>query len=392
MLPAMPPLAYSSNLHAAETVAEVASAVRGFTAEARSRLGWPSLGLDLRLGSRAIAELDDAPARDALRRELNAAGAAAFTINAFPLRPFQAPVVKRDAYLPDWTARERLDDTLRLIPIALALSDEPEVTISTVPGTYRPLAGGPAVAAAVAAAFGEWAAAAARSRRDTGRSVVLCVEPEPWCLLETSWEIAWFWRGPLASSGLEACARALDGDRDAAREALARHLGVCVDTCHLSLAFEDQRAAVERMAGAGARIAKCQFSAAPEVRDPARDPEGVAALRALVEPRFCHQTAAGSAGGSLAKVEDLDQLDRCLAMLPGAAAVRSHFHIPVFREPSERGLSTTVRDSLAGLAACRAAGCTHLSVETYTWSILAPTERDALAGTVRELAWLRERL
>jgi hypothetical protein len=146
------------------------------------------------------------------------------------------------------------------------------------------------------------------------------------------------------------------------------------------------------MAGAGARIAKCQFSAAPEVRIPARDPDGVAALRALAEPRFCHQTAAGGASGSLAKVEDLDQLDRCLAMLPEAAAVRSHFHIPVFREPSQRGLSTTVRDSLAGLAACRTAGCTHLAVETYTWSILAPTERDALAGTVRELAWLKERI
>jgi hypothetical protein len=146
------------------------------------------------------------------------------------------------------------------------------------------------------------------------------------------------------------------------------------------------------MAAAGARIAKCQFSAAPEVRDPARDPEGVAALRALTEPRFCHQTAAASASGSLAKVEDLDQIDRCLAMLPEATAVRSHFHIPVFREPAPRGLSTTVADSLVGLAACRAAGCTHLAVETYTWSILAPTERDALAGTVRELAWLQERL
>ena len=145
------------------------------------------------------------------------------------------------------------------------------------------------------------------------------------------------------------------------------------------------------MAAAGARIAKCQFSAAPEVRSPARDPQGVAALRALAEPRFLHQTAAASASGSLAKVEDLDQLERCLAMLPEATAVRSHFHIPVFREPVERGLSTTVLDSLAGLAACRAAGCTHIAVETYTWSILAATERDALAGTVRELEWLAAR-
>jgi hypothetical protein len=144
------------------------------------------------------------------------------------------------------------------------------------------------------------------------------------------------------------------------------------------------------MAAAGARIAKCQVSAAPEVALP--DAEGVAALRALGEPRFLHQTACASANGSLSKVEDLDQLDACLARLPNATAVRSHFHIPVFRVPAERGLSTTIADSLRGLAACRAAGCAHVAVETYTWSILAAGERDALDGTVRELAWLRNQL
>ena len=93
-----------------------------------------------------------------------------------------------------------------------------------------------------------------------------------------------------------------------------------------------------------------------------------------------------------ASCEDLHQLDRCLARLPGATAVRSHFHIPVFREPQTSGLSSTVADSRAGLAACLAAGCAHVSVETYTWSILAANERDALDGTVRELHTLRHAL
>ncbi|MBA3687149.1 MAG: xylose isomerase, partial [Planctomycetes bacterium] len=227
-----------------------------------------------------------------------------------------------------------------------------------------------------------------RRQRDTGRTVVLCPEPEPWCLLETSWDVAAFWSGSLAEHGVAACAASLDGDETAARAALATHLGICLDTCHVSLAFEDQVAAVARMAAAGARVAKCQFSAAPEVLDPSGDAEGVAELRALAEPRFLHQTAARSAAGSLSKVEDLDQLDECLARLPDATAVRSHFHIPVFRDPLERGLSSTVRDSVAGLRAAIAAGCTHISVETYTWSVLAAKERDALSGTMRELEFL----
>jgi hypothetical protein len=382
------PLGYSSNLHAAESVDELVLVIGSFTAEVRRRLGWPQLGLDLRLGSQAIRELGEEGARARLRRALDAAGAAAHTLNGFPLRPFQAAVVKADAYLPDWTEAEREQDSIALIPIALALSDSPLVTISTVPGSYRPFGPARNDAGRIAAAFGRWAGVAAHSQRESGRTVVLCLEPEPWCLLETSFDVAWFWQHALAEHGVAACAGLLGGDQAAARAAIARHLGVCFDTCHFSLAFEDQQAAVARLRAAGVNVAKCQFSAAPEVANPGVDSAGVAQLRALAEPRFMHQTAACSSAGSLSKVEDLDQLDACLARLPNAKSVRSHFHIPVFRPPAAAGLSTTVGDSLLGLGACLQAGCPHLAVETYTWSILAAGERDILSGTVRELEFL----
>jgi len=385
----MQALGYSTNLHAAEGSDEIVEALTSFAGPAREQLGWDRLGIDLRLGAQAIADLRDPAALDRLRRAIDDHALSAHTLNGFPLGRFQAEVVKRDAYRPDWVDDERLAASESLLDLALALSDAPLVTISTVPGSYRPFGAEHNDAAEIASRFGRWAAAAARRQRDTGRTVVLCPEPEPWCFLETSWDVAWFWQGPLAEHGLAACADALDGDLLAARAALATHLGVCVDTCHLSLAFEDQAAAVARMRDAGARIAKCQVSAAPEVIRPHEDTEGVAELRALAEPRFLHQTAAQSVAGSLAKVEDLDQLDECLARLPDAHAVRSHFHIPLFREPSERGLSSTVLDSIAGLRACLAAGCDHVAVETYTWSVLEKRARDAFDGTVRELGFLR---
>ncbi len=384
------PLGYSSNLHRAEDVSELVEVLGTFTTQARQRLGWDRLGIDLRLGSTAIAEMSRDPfARSRLRRALDQAGASAHTLNAFPLRPFQAAVVKADAYLPDWTEAARENDTIAIIPIALALSDEPVVTVSTVPGSYRPFGPERNDPRIIAQALGRWAAVAAHAARETGRRVVLALEPEPWCFLETSHDSAAFWRGPLQEHGLPACSALLGGDPRAARAALATHLGICFDTCHLSLAFEDQPAAVARLQAAGATIAKCQFSAAPEVREPGRDAAGVAALRALAEPRFMHQTAAASASGSLSKVEDLDQLERCLARLPGATAVRSHFHTPIFRPAQERGLSSTIADSRRGLAACLAAGCQHISVETYTWSVLADNDGDILAGTVRELETLK---
>ncbi len=387
----LPPLGYSSNLHAAETVDELVGTLQRFTSEVRHRLGWERLGLDLRLGSTAIRSLaNDATARSTLRRALDDAHISAHSLNAFPLRPFQAAVVKADAYRPDWTEAERVDDTIAIIDVALALCDDDFITVSTVPGSYRPFGAQANNQQIIAAALGRWAGHAALRARTSARRVVLSLEPEPWCTLETSFDVVAFWRGPLADAGVRAAALLLDGDEKAARTAIDTHLGICFDTCHFSLAFEDQRAAVQRLRDARVPIVKCQFSAAPEVLRPFDDTAGLAALRALAEPRFMHQTAASSANGSLSKVQDLDQLDKCLARLPNATAVRSHFHIPIFRPAQPNGLSSTIDDSRKGLDACLEAGCTHVSVETYTWSILAEHERDALAGTVRELECLRK--
>lgn len=176
---------------------------------------------------------------------------------------------------------------------------------------------------------------------------------------------------------MAAAAAGLDGDLAAARAAVARHLGLCLDTCHLSLAFEDQAAAVAALAAAGIPLPKCQFSAAPEARDAA----GRAALAALDEPRFLHQAAVRDASGTVHRVTDLDRLGD-LAAIPGP--LRAHFHIPVDGD-AWGALASTVAESRAGLAALRARGCPHVAVETYTWSLLAADPAARQAGTVREL-------
>ncbi len=378
----MPPLAYSTNLHAAESADDIATALVRFAGPLRERLGWDRLGVDLRLGTAALA--GDLLA---LRRTLDTHRLSANSLNGFPLRPFQAARVKEDAYLPDWSEPQRLADSLRLLDAALLLCDDQEVTVSTSPGSFRPLGPQRNDPLGFATALGVWAAAAHRARQRTGRRVVLCPEPEPWCLLETSWDIAAFWRGPLAEAGVAAACIALEGDAAAASEAVAMHLGVCFDTCHLSLAFEDQLAAVSRMQAAGARIAKLQVSAAPqaEVVDAAQ----VAALTAMAEPRFLHQSAVSDGHGGLARCVDLDGLPEALRRLPGGRLARSHFHVPIDALRLGNGLATTAADSRAGLRACRAVGCTHISVETYTWPLLAADEEARLAGTARELDTLR---
>jgi hypothetical protein len=377
----MAPLGYGTNLHAAEDAADIAAVLAAWAGPLRERLGWERLGVDLRLGLRALdGDLS------ALRRVLDRHRLSAHTLNGFPLLPFQAARVKENAYLPDWSEPSRLEASLRLLDAALLLSDEPELTISTSPGSFRPFGTQRNDPLPFARALGTWAAAACRAHRRTGRAVILCPEPEPWCSLETSHDFAAFWQGPLAEQGLSACAAGLDGDAAAAAAALRRHLGICFDTCHVSLAYEDQAAAVARLRAAGVRIAKCQLSAAPEARDAA----GLAILAGMAEPRFLHQSALTDGNGQVERCVDLDGLAGAVARLPGWTVARSHFHVPVDAGLLPNGLHTTIADSRRGLAACLAAGCTHIAVETYTWPLMAADDAARLAGTERELRALAD--
>lgn len=384
------PPAFNSNLHPAESVAEVEAMLRDFAAPVREQLGWAQVGIDLRLGSRALRALAaDPEALAGLRRACDAAGVLPYTLNCFPLEAFQSPVVKDRAYQPDWTSDERLADSLLALDIIGALCDERLLSISTVPGSYKPWGPQRCDPARIAAAWGSWAAAALRLHEGGGPQVVLCPEPEPWCMLETSAEVAAFWQGALAEQGVAAAAAALDGDERAARQAIDRHLGLCFDTCHVSVAYEDQGAAARRCRDCGAWPLKVQVSACPELRDPCRSPEGLARLRALTEPRFLHQSAALHRDGRVVRVPDLDRLDELLVGEP--LLLRSHYHIPLDRPPGA-GLHSTVSDSVLGLAAARALGARHLAVETYTWSILADRPAERIEGTVAELRWLAEQL
>ncbi len=388
----MQTLAYNSNLHPAESIDELIDSFAAFSAPVREGLGWDRLGVDLRLGSQAIAECADAKRLDALRASVDKHQLSIHTINAFPLSPFQTEVVKDKAYDPDWTTASRLSDTIALIDIALALCDDELITISTLPCSFKPWAFNQQQLITCAQAFGKWAAAAAQRFHTTGRCVHLAIEPEPWCLIENTAETIAFWNDHLLTHGLAACASVLDNDQEAARSAIQRHLGICFDTCHVSLAYEDQAQAVTQLTAANIPIKKLQFSAALEVKNPHTDIEGLGALLAMDEPRFLHQSAIQTSNASIYKCVDLNQLQSALHHMPNAETVRSHFHIPVFWPKQQQGLSSTIEDSVAGLKSCVQAGCTHVAVETYTWSVLADDEQGAIKGTIQELEFLSEHI
>ncbi len=287
-------LGYCTNVHAGERWPEVRANVVEEVTAVRDRLGsGRRFGVGLRLSAAAADELWTRPGQlDAFAAELDALGLYVFTLNGAAYGRFGGGPVKRAVYRPDWRERERL----RYTEVLAAILDR--LLPAGVHGSINTIAGG--FGPDTRAGSGrEWiveqllrcAASLWRLRERGGRTITLAPEPEPWSMLETSAEAVELFEGQLWRRPGVARMAALTGLAPAQAElALRRHLGLCVDACHAAVAFEQPRTIVERLRGAGLRLAKLQVSAGLRVA-PVTE-AALAALRAFVEPIYLHPVVA----------------------------------------------------------------------------------------------------
>ena len=199
------------------------------------------------------------------------------------------------------------------------------VSLSTVPGTFKPLAAGREQEMAV-----RMLAAAAHLhgiREHTGVTVGLAVEPEPFCFLETIDEAVAFFERHLLSEDAAATLASLTGlTRGDAAAALPRHLGLCYDVCHAAVEYEDPSGSIDGLRAAGVPVHKLQLSAA--LRIPSVDAAARRRLAAFDEPTYLHQVV--SRRGCLLRRE-LD-LGPALARSDSDSdgeEWRVHFHVPL---------------------------------------------------------------
>jgi hypothetical protein len=311
-----------------------------------------------------------------------------FTFNAFPYGNFHEPVVKRKVYLPDWTDPARLGYTRRCAELLAALLPEDEAygSISTLPLGWRE-EWTEEMSEAAAAALVELAVFLRALRDRTGKTIVLAIEPEPGCVLERTAQVTAWW-----DTFLRPAARAAD-----AEGVVQEHIGLCYDTCHQAVQFEDAEASLAALTKAGIRIAKMQLSSAIEF--PA-DPGAAtrAAREAFVEPKFLHQTRVLTPEG----VFELDDLPQALNAGPGLFAHpwRVHNHVPVHADSllDNPAIGTTRDEMLRAFRyALKHELCTHFEVETYTWSVLPEEHRpkndeELAAAIAKELDFVREHM
>ena len=354
------------------------------------------MGVGLRLSSIASEALQDEAALDALRGFLARESLYVFTINGFPYGPFHGERIKEQVYEPDWRTPERLSYTDRLAELLAALLPDDQGlfgSISTVPGAFGAVGAVPGATEAIASAMLCQAARFAALEDRTGRRIVLALEPEPMCLLQTTAEAVAFFEAHLFGPAARARFAALSGRGVAVAERLLRrHLGLCLDVCHAAVAFEQPERSLALLRDAGVAVTKLQLSSALAIRR--MDHAAAAMLRRFDDGVYLHQVVERGPRG-LVRFLDLPQALAAWSDDPtGDREWRVHFHVPVFHTAFGR-FATTQPMLLDMLARQRAQGIsTHLEVETYTWDVLPQELRTAdLDGDIaREVGWVRDRL
>lgn len=376
-------LSYCSNVHPGETWPEVRALLRRDVTAVKALVSPDApFGVGLRLAAAAAETLDRDPSALAdLQSLLAAEDLYVFTVNGFPYGRFHGARVKEAVYRPDWREPARAAYTLQLARVLAALVPEGTMgSISTAPGCFQGRAT-PGAPAEMAARMHEVAQALADLEHTTGRRIVLALEPEPACFLETTADAVAFFRDYLYAGPHARTTR--------------RFIGLCLDTCHAAVEHERPEDTVAALRAAAIPIFKIQLSAGLEVSR--LDPATLAALAPFAEGVYLHQTVARHADGRLTRYVDLPEALAAARAAPAPGVVwRVHFHVPVFaRESAIPGLLHTqpFLETILGMHAEQPL-TTHLEVETYTWDVLPAAYRDAPLPELiaRELRWVRERL
>jgi len=355
-------LAYTTNVHRAESWAETFDALKKHTLAVRDRVcPQAPFGIGLRLSNRAANELSERDRFLEFQRWLGQNNCYVFTFNGFPYGQFQRDRVKEQAYRPDWATPERLAYTNLLFDLLAELLPEGIAgSVSTLPCSFKEFHPRPDEVRLMRANLWHCVEHIARVSEQTGRQLHLGLEPEPLCVLESSAETLHFFDRLRAEHPHD--------------PRLAEHLGVNYDTCHFAVEFEEPQNALACLVNHGIKISKIHLSSALKVVPTL---ETFEKLKSIPDDGYLHQVVARDTTGNRCIYRDLPEAiianQQSVTHNPQWDEWRIHFHVPLHAPPAPPLDNTNdhllgVLDILANYPEL----CTHMEMETYTWDVLPP--------------------
>lgn len=361
-------ITYCTNIHPGESWDETIANLKTYVPAVKQAV-CPNeqFPIGLRLSNQAASEIDR-PASERFLSWCHENGCYVATINGFPYGPFHSGSVKENVYLPDWRSSERVNYTKHLGALLAGwLPEGISGSISTVPIGFREH-----IASDDFNVIRQNLIYVLEHldtlRQKSGRNIILSLEPEPGCILETSEDMIRFLERMKFPAGLR------------------ENIGICYDCCHHAVEFEDPAESIARLTGADVPLGKVQVSSALSFTLSEREE-----LIKFCEPGYLHQVVIRRQDGSLVRYDDLqDALHNHPADIVNEEW-RVHFHVPVFVK--RMGQYDTTADFTAEIIS-RIPGNILLEVETYTWHVLPQELRleSITESIIREIQWVRSRV
>jgi sugar phosphate isomerase/epimerase len=388
-------LTYSTLVHPGDTWEEMWESLQTYLPQVKKRVSPRGpFGVSLRISAASAETLVKSPERrDELKRFLAENDLYLYTVNAFPYGSFKNTKVKEQVYEPDWRSEQRTRYTMNVADILVDVApDFVDPSIQSPPLGFKPNVTGENVIEAYAENIRRVTAHLHRIKTTTGRTVTLAIEPEPACFLETTPETIDFFNAYLRTDRSYAdLAAKIGGDRDAAKLALATHVGVVFDVCHQAVEFEDITTSLQALKDHNINVWKLQEAAALMIPEVTR--EKVDALRPYANSIYLTQTIQRR-GGELTRFLNLEDALADWDRSPGPCEWRIHFHVPVFLD--EIGPFKTTRFAIEEALAFqkRHKLSKQLEIETYTWDVLPDHLKtgDIVDYVVNELQWVTGQL
>jgi len=388
-------LTYCTNIHAGEHWHEIQQNLESYVLAIKAKIaGNDPFGIGLRLSSCAATELLVTNTLKEFQSWLTLNNCYVFTINGFPYGNFYGEQVKENVYLPDWSDHERVIYTLNLARLMVALFPENLLeygSISTVPVGFRKYFSKTESIGQAAQNLLWVVQELIALEKASNRRIVLALEPEPCCYLETIQETILFFNQYLLSPiAIGKISTAFSLDTLQAELEIRRHIGICLDLCHAAIEFEDPIEIIDQIQSANITIAKIQITNA--LRILSVNTSKVEILSTFANDIYLHQVVTKN-GNKLDRYTDLPLAIHDFYSLAsyGETEWRVHFHVPLFLNVLSI-LDTTQPFTRTVLERHRQAALTqHLEIETYTWSVLPRqyTQDNIIELIRKEYTWVR---
>lgn len=386
-------LSYCTNVHPGETWNETFANLKNFTVRIRDRVApGERFGIGLRLSELACRELEMDGNLDRLKEFLARENMYVFTLNAFPYGQFHATKIKENVFAPDWTQAARFDYTRRCTSLlARLLPAGMEGSLSTVPGSFREWITQPEQTDAMIKNLAECAYHMEDVSASSGHHLHLGLEPEPMGYLEKISDLADFFETGLLRKGVEHLRRERGITADESASILGRRIGMCYDTCHMALQYEEPESCLDQLRDAGIFISKFQISSALRCKP---TPAARNELQRFADGVYLHQVIARARDGNLRQWKDIAPAIADWDEAAQAEELRVHCHVPLDWEPT--GALGSTADHIEGLlrALKDRNETAHFEIETYTWDVLPDElkQGDITRAVAGEFRWFMDRL